>query len=94
MSRTTADIRDTPSDATSLLAVLDPVKNEAVDYFRRTIYETPRPILITGAKGSGKTAVVKAIAATLEMDRNIFCGKAQLLLLQALTNVQNRYITM
>jgi Mg-chelatase subunit ChlI len=31
--------------------------------------------LITGGRGCGKTAVVKAIAAVLEVDRDILSGK-------------------
>jgi tRNA A37 threonylcarbamoyladenosine biosynthesis protein TsaE len=31
--------------------------------------------LITGGRGCGKTAVVKAIAAALEFDRDILSGK-------------------
>lgn len=57
-----------------LLPGLDTVRNEAVAYLRRSTF-SPRPLLITGGKGCGKTAVVKATAAVLELDRDVLSRK-------------------
>jgi len=34
----------------------------------------PRPLLVVGAKGSGKTSLVKLIAERLESDREVLPG--------------------
>jgi MoxR-like ATPase len=60
---------------TPLLPGLDKVKEEAVSYLRRTAFSSPRPLLITGGRGCGKTSIVKAIAAALEADRDSLSGK-------------------
>lgn len=36
---------------------------------------TPRPLLITGGKGSGKTSIAKAVSAILEADRDVLTGE-------------------
>jgi tRNA A37 threonylcarbamoyladenosine biosynthesis protein TsaE len=63
-----------PHHPPTLLPGLDKVKDEAVAYLRRSTF-SPRLLLVTGGRGYGKTAVVKAIAAALEIDSDVLSGK-------------------
>lgn len=55
-----------------ILAGVDGVLEKALGYFRRAAFTgQARPLLLTGAKGSGKTAIAKAIGETLEADRSV-----------------------
>jgi MoxR-like ATPase len=58
-----------------------------VAYLRRSTF-SPRPLLVTGGRGCGKTAVVKAIAAALEIDRVVLSGK--LIIAHALSKLMCR----
>jgi MoxR-like ATPase len=48
---------------------------DAIAYLRRSNgMDYPRPLLVVGAKGSGKTSLVKLIAERLESDREVLPG--------------------
>jgi len=65
-----------PSSSTTVLfSGLDGIRDDAIAYLRRSVLTSPRPILITGGKGCGKTSVVKALAASLEIDKGVLAGK-------------------
>ena len=54
------------------LVGMETVLDDATAYLRRS-YDTPhpRPLLVLGAKGSGKTSLVKSVANRVEGDRDI-----------------------
>lgn len=55
-----------------ILAGVDQVVDKALSYFRRAAFTGhARPLLLTGGKGSGKTAIAKAVGEALEADRSV-----------------------
>ncbi|GMK53828.1 hypothetical protein CspeluHIS016_0104140 [Cutaneotrichosporon spelunceum] len=54
------------------LAGVDGTIEKALSYFRRGAFTGhARPLLLTGGKGSGKTAIAKTVAEALEVDRSV-----------------------
>jgi peroxin-1 len=54
------------------LAGVDETIEKALSYFRRGAFTGhARPLLLTGGKGSGKTAIAKAVAEALQADRSV-----------------------
>lgn len=54
------------------LAGVDETIEKALSYFRRGAFTGhARPLLLTGGKGSGKTAIAKAVAESLQADRSV-----------------------
>ena len=52
------------------------VIEQAFAYFRRSFYDTsPRPLLLTGAKGTGKTTAAHHVGQLLASDRNLLTGQ-------------------
>lgn len=57
-----------------ILAGVDGTIEKALSYFRRAAFTGhARPLLLTGGKGSGKTAIAKAIGEALQADRSVLC---------------------
>ena len=48
----------------------------ASSYLRRAMSsQNPKPLLLVGSKGSGKTSIAKLVAERLEVDREVLTGK-------------------
>lgn len=58
------------------LAGVDQLLDDATSFFRRAAASAVnRPLLLCGAKGSGKTSLANLIAEHLESDREVVAGK-------------------
>lgn len=51
------------------------IVESAIAYFKRAVVsQAPRPLLLTGAKGGGKTSLAKLIGDRLESDQELLTG--------------------
>lgn len=58
------------------LAGIDDILRDSIAYLRRSSgIAQPRPLLLVGAKGAGKTSLVKLLAERLESDRDVLPGE-------------------
>jgi len=58
------------------LAGVEKLAERSTAYLRRmAVSDRPRPLLLTGAKGSGKTSLAKLIGRIAETDRELLSGE-------------------
>lgn len=58
------------------LAGVEAIVDQSIAYLRRAaVSDTPRPLLLTGAKGSGKTSLTHLIGEAFETDRDLLYGE-------------------
>lgn len=59
------------------LAGVSGILDKSVAYLRRqAVAHTPRPLLLTGAKGSGKTILTRLVGDQFEADRDLLYGES------------------